>query len=84
MFNLKNYKNEIIAIAVANNMSWDIGKDMLIANIQNAGVEGAPYYAGADMDYAALKPEWMAMTPEQKRDAKNEFDAWYRDELKRK
>lgn len=78
MINLKNFEKEIISIAKANNMSWDIGKDMFIANIQNAGVEGAPYYAGADMDYAALKPEWMAMTPEQKRDAKNEFDTWYR------
>lgn len=54
---LHEYTNEIIDIAEANNMSFDIGADMFLANVRNAGVEGAPYYAGAaGVDYAALKP----------------------------
>lgn len=81
MMNLKNFEKEIVSIAKANDMSWDIGLDMFIANIQNAGVEGAPYYAGANVDYAALKPEWMAMTNIDKADAKNEFNVWYRSHM---
>lgn len=76
---LKNYVSEIVNIAKAHNMSWDIGKDMFIANIQNHGVENAPYYAGAgNFDYGAIRDEWMALSHEEKRDAKNEFDEWYR------
>lgn len=75
---LTKYVNEIIDIAEANHMAWDIGKDMFVANIQNAGVPNAPYYAGADIDYAALKPDWMVMTDEERGKAKSEFDDWYR------
>lgn len=81
---LKKYVNEIIDLAEANNMSWDVGKDMFIANIQNHGIENAPYYAGAgDFDYGAIRDEWVALTPEQKRDAKNAFDDWYRANMER-
>lgn len=75
---LTKYVNEIISIAEANHMAWDIGKDMFVANIQNAGVPNAPYYAGADINYAALKPDWMVMTDEERGKAKNDFDDWYR------
>ena len=75
---LKKYVNEIIDIAEANNMSWDIGKDMFIANIRNCGVEGAPYYPGAYADYATLKLKLEAMTDEEVADMKNDFDYWYR------
>ena len=82
MFNLKNYKNEINAIAIANDMPWDVGKDMFVANIQNAGGEGAPYYAGADkVDYKALKVEWNKLSIDEKGKAKNEYDAWYRSQI---
>lgn len=75
---LKNYVNEIVNIAKANDMSWDIGMDMFVANIQNHGIE-APYYAGAgNFDYGAIHDEWMALSVEEKTNAKNEFEAWYR------
>ena len=62
-------------------MSWDIGKDMFIANIQNHGIEDAPYYAGAgNFDYGAIRDEWMALSLEEKGNAKNAFDDWYRAE----
>ena len=75
---LKEYVNEIIAIAEANDMSWDIGADMFIANIRNSHDIGAPYYPGAFVDYPALHPELQAMTAEEVAEMKNEFDAWYR------
>lgn len=81
---LKNYMNEINAIARANDMPWDVGKDMFVANIQNFGVDGAPYYAGADIDYAPLHTEWMAMTFEARATEKNAYDVWYREELKKR
>ena len=60
-------------------MSWDIGLDMFVANIQNHGVENAPYYAGAgEFDYGAIRGEWMALSLEEKGDAKIAFIEWYR------
>ena len=60
---LHEYTNEIIDIAEANNMSFDIGADMFLANVRNAGEGGAPYYAGAaGVDYAALKPYHEELT----------------------
>lgn len=76
---LKEYVNEIIAIAEANDMSWDIGADMFVANIRNSGDPEMPYYKGAFLDYPALKPELEAMTDEAVADMKNEFAAWYRE-----
>lgn len=79
---LKKYVNEIVDIAKTNDMPWDVGKDMFIANIQNAGEEGLPYYPGADeVDYAALKPEWEALSLEERADAKNAFNDWYRENM---
>lgn len=79
MIDLKNYKKEIIDIAVENNMPWDVGADMFVANIKNAGHEDLPYYAGAEeVDYLALQPEWNAMSLEQQANAKNDFAAFMR------
>ena len=79
---LKKYVNEIVDIAICNNESWNNGKDMFLANIRNYGVEGAPYYVGADgVDYGAIKAEWETLSAEEQRDARNEFDAWYRKNL---
>ena len=75
---LKKYVNEIIDIAEANNMEWDEGKDMFLANIRNSHDVGAPYYPGAFVDYPALYPELAAMTMEQVAKMKNDFDDWYR------
>ena len=53
---LHQYTNEIIDIAKKANVTWDIGADMFLVNIKNAGQEGLPYYAGAkDVDFASLK-----------------------------
>lgn len=76
---LKEYVNEIIAIAEANDMSWDIGADMFIANIRNSGDPELPYYKGAFVDYETLKLFIEDMTDEEIADMKNEFAAWYRE-----
>ena len=53
---LHHFTNEIIAIAKKNNVSWDVGADMFLANVRNAGNEGLPYYEGAkEVDFAELK-----------------------------
>ena len=55
---LMEYKEEIIAIARANDVSWDVGRDMFLANIKNAGEDALPYYEGAEeVDYLALKAD---------------------------
>lgn len=75
---LKKYVNEIIDIAEANGMGWDIGKDMFLANIRNCGDETKPHYPGAYVDYPALKLRLEAMTDEEVTEMKNDFDYWYR------
>lgn len=49
------YTNEIIDIAKANGMSWDIGANMFIANARNSIDKDLPYYYGAeDVNFEAL------------------------------
>ena len=58
MLNLMDYREEIIAIAKANDASWADARDMFLANIKNAGEDALPYYEGAeDVDYLALKAD---------------------------
>ena len=66
MLNLMDYREEIIAIAKANDVSWADARDMFLANIKNAGEDALPYYEGAEeVDYLALKEELPEMgTPE--------------------
>ena len=53
---LHTYTNEIIDVAKKNNVSWDIGADMFLANIRNAGDKDLPHYEGAKgVDYMELK-----------------------------
>ena len=54
---LNPYVNEIIAIATANDVAWDVGSNMFLTNIKNVDVPGAPYYEGADADYGKLADE---------------------------
>lgn len=75
---LKDFANAILDIAEANAASWDVGADMLLANIRNSGQADAPYYPGAYLDYAALKPELDAMSDQEAARMKNDFAAWYR------
>lgn len=75
---LKKYVNEIIDIAKANNMSWDVGADMFLANVRNCGDESLPHYPGAFVDYSALKLELEAMSDQAVAEMKNDFAYWYR------
>lgn len=72
---LIDYKNEIIAIAKANDMPWDVGRDMFLANIRNAGDDSLPHYAGADdVDYLALQKVCPAFGTKEYADMCNEFN----------
>lgn len=71
---LINYKNEIRAIARANDVDIGVARDMFLANVRNAGNKGLPYYAGADaVDYVALKAEIPAIGTQAYADMCNEF-----------
>lgn len=75
---LKKHVNEIIDIAQANDVAWDVGADMFLANVRNCGEPDTPYYPGAFVDYAALKLELETMTDAQVAEMKNDFAYWYR------
>lgn len=76
------YLHEIFDIANANDMPWDVGIDMFLANIRNAGDEDLPYYEGAEhINYIVLKPVLEAMTDEEVADAYNEFSDHVRKNL---
>lgn len=76
------YLHEIFDIANLNDMPWDVGIDMFLANIRNAGDEDLPYYEGAEhIDYIAIKPILEAMTNEEVADAYNEFSDHVRENL---
>ena len=77
MLNLIDYKQEIVAIAKANDAAWDVARDMFLANVRNAGQDTLPYYEGADgVDWEALHaecpdigtPEYAAMCADFNRD----------------
>lgn len=71
---LHTYTNEIINIATANHMAWDIGADMFLANIRNCKDSTLPHYDGADeVDYKALLPHLKDLE-----DSKAEFVEMYR------
>ena len=76
------YLHEIFDIANANDMPWDVGIDMFLANIRNAGDEDLPYYEGAEhINYIVLKPVLEAMTDAEVADAYNEFSDHVRENL---
>ena len=56
MMRLHTYVNEILDIAKFNNMSFDIGADMLLANVRNYGKPTLPFYKGAaKLNYTNMK-----------------------------
>ena len=76
---LNKYVNDIIAIAGANDKSWDVGSNMFIANVKNVGIEGAEYYHGADhLEWAAIAAKLGPITPETEADMLNTFAKCYR------
>ena len=75
---LNGYVNEIIGIAGANNVGWDVGVNMFLANVKNYGKEGAPYYAGANLDYGKVGDKLGPITPAIEADMINTYCADYR------
>ena len=71
MVNLLDYKAEIFAIAAANGVPADIGRDMFVANVEKgAPIKGQPWYRGASRaDYAALRVLWQGMTVKERAEA---------------
>lgn len=77
---LTDYTWEIFDIAKEQDKDIGVARDMFVANLENAGVEGAPHYAGADsLDYTALGKEWGAMSAEEQWEAKEAFTALTRE-----
>ena len=82
MLNLMNYKNEIVAIAKANDAAWDVARDMFLANVRNAGQDTLPYYEGADgVDWEGLHQDCPDIGTPEYADMCNEFNAAFRAEL---
>ena len=68
---LTDYAWEIFDIAKEQDKDVGVARDMFISNLDNAGKEGLPYYAGADgLDYTALGKEWGAMSAEDRHNQK--------------
>lgn len=80
MLNLMDYREEIIAIAKANDVSWADARDMFLANIKNAGEDALPYYEGAEeVDYLALKEELPQQGTEEYAEMCNAFNRDFED-----
>lgn len=80
---LNGYVNEIIAIAGTNDVSWDVGVNMFLANVKNYGKEGACYYEGADLDWGAVVAELGPITLAAEVDMINTYCADYRKNMKK-
>ena len=67
---LAQYAWEIMDLGKANHVDNGVARDMFVANLNNYGVEGAEFYPGADVDYAALSEQWKAMSAQEQGDAR--------------
>lgn len=84
MINFKNHIHDFFDIASKNDMPWDIGIDMFLANVRNSNDPKLPYYEGADkVDYKALKPELEKMSNEEIAKEYNEVVKYIRANLKK-
>ena len=82
MMNLMDYREEIIAVARANDVSWADARDMFLANIKNAGEDALPYYEGAeDVDYLALKADCPEQGTEEYAEMCNAFNRDFEAEI---
>lgn len=77
---LNPYVNEIIAIAGANNVSWETSINMFMSNIKNVNVDDpdAPYYEGADVDYDKLADELGLIDTETEQDILQTYRECYK------
>lgn len=71
---LNKYVNEIIAIATANDKSWDVGCNMFLSNVKARQV----IYPGADLDWEAVADEFGPFVQSDEADMLNTFRADYR------
>lgn len=79
---LNKYVNDIISIAAANDVAFDAGADMLLANAKNSGVEGAPHYPGADhLDWDAVAADIAPITAATEVDMVQTFTDDYRERM---
>lgn len=67
---LAQYAWEIMDLGKANHVDNGVARDMFVANLNNYGVEGAEFYPGADVDYAALSAAWKALSDSEQAEAK--------------
>lgn len=67
---LAQYAWEIMDLGKANGVDNGVARDMFVANLNNYGVEGAEFYPGADVDYAALSEQWQGMSAQEQGDAR--------------
>ena len=75
---LNKYVNEIIAIAKANDTTWDVGCNMFLANVKNYDKHDAPYYPGCDLDWPDVAAELCPFTAEDERDMLQTFREDYK------
>lgn len=75
---LNQYVNEIIDLAGENDVSWDVGVNLFLANVKNAGKDDAPYYPGADLDWEEVAQELLPLTPEDEAELIRTYCADYR------
>lgn len=67
---LTDYREDILRLAEANNVTEDVGRDMFTANLEAAARGEKPRYAGAEgFDYGAICDQWTGMSPERKMEA---------------
>lgn len=67
---LAQYAWEIMDLGKENHVDNGVARDMFVANLNNYGVEGAEFYEGANVDYAALSEQWRAMDKGDQADAR--------------
>lgn len=64
---LTDYREAILRIAEANEVTEDVSRDMFVANLEAAARGEEPRYKGAEgFDYGALCHGWTALTDEER------------------
>lgn len=83
VLDLSRYVLAITSIARKNNVPWDVGIDMFIANMQNSQSPDIPAYPGADgVDYRKLWDVWSNMSGLEQSTAYTAYVKWYNKRLR--
>ena len=60
---LQDYRETILLLAEANEVTEDVGRDMFIANLEaSARGEEAPYKGAEDFDYTSVCDNWTSLS----------------------